>query len=81
MFVNGREIFKFEADNKNVDFPTQLCLESIPNGFSATEFREVFLNGNKCDFTVDYNSIDKSDILSINKYLMIKNNIKYFQLN
>ena len=28
------------------------------------------------DFPVDYNSVDKSDILNIHKYLMIKNNIK-----
>ena len=28
------------------------------------------------NFSVDYNSIDKSDILNIRKYLMIKNNIK-----
>ena len=29
-----------------------------------------------CDLSVDYNSIDKSDILHIHKYLMTKNNIK-----
>ena len=28
------------------------------------------------DFSVDYNSIDKSDILNIHKFLMTKNNIK-----
>ena len=28
------------------------------------------------DFSVDYNSIAKSDILDIYKYLMTKNNIK-----
>ena len=28
------------------------------------------------DFSVDYNSIDKSDILNIHKYLMTENNIK-----
>ena len=27
-------------------------------------------------FSVDYNSIDKSDILNIHKYLMTKNNMK-----
>ena len=76
LFVNGKEIFKFKADNKNVNFPTQFCLESICNGFSATESREVSLNGNMYDFSVDYNSIDKSDILNIHKYLMTKNNTK-----
>ena len=36
----------------------------------------VSLNRNMYDFSVDYNSIDKSDILNIHKYLMTKNNIK-----
>ena len=76
MFVNGKEIFKFKADNKNVNFPTQLCLESISNGFSATESREVSLDRNVYDFSFDYNSIDKFDMLNIHKYLMTKNNIK-----
>ena len=60
LFVNGKEIFKVKADIKNVNFPTQFCLGSISNGFSATESREVFLKGNAYDFSVDYNSIDKS---------------------
>ena len=76
LFVNGKEIFKFRAGNKNVNFPTQYILGSISTGFSAGESREVSLNGNIYDFSVDYNSIDKSDILNIHKYLMIKNNIK-----
>ena len=25
LFVNGKEIFKFKVDNKNVNFPTQFC--------------------------------------------------------
>ena len=75
MFVNGKEIFKLKAGNKNVNFLAQFCLGSISNGFSALGSREVFLNGNVYDFSVDYSSIDKSDILNIHKYLMIKNNI------
>ena len=42
-----------------------LSLENFPS-----------LNGNVYDFSVDYNSIDKSDILNIHKYLMTMNNIK-----
>ena len=41
LFVNRKETFKFKADNKNVNFPTQFCLGSISNEFSATESREV----------------------------------------
>ena len=64
-FVNGKEIFKFKADNKNVDFATQFFLGIISNGFSVVESRQVYLNGNVFDFSVDYNSIDKFEILNI----------------
>ena len=67
---------KFKADNKNINFPTQIFLGSIFNGFSATKSREISLNENVYDFSVDYNSIDKSDTLSIHKYLIIKSNMK-----
>ena len=60
LFVNGKKIFKFKVDNKNVNFPTQVCLGSISTDFSALESREVSLNGNVYDFSVDYNSFDKS---------------------
>ena len=60
LFVNRKEIFKFKANNKNVNFPTQFCLGSISNGFSAIESREVSLNWKAYDFSVDYNPIDRS---------------------
>ena len=41
-FANGKEIFKFKADNKSVNFPAQFCLGGISNGFSATESRDVY---------------------------------------
>ena len=75
-FVNRKEVFKFKAGNKNVNVPTQLCLRSISNAFSATESRKMSLNENVCDLSVNYNSIDKYEILNIHKYLMNKNNIK-----
>ena len=31
-FLNGKEIFKFKADNKNVNFPTQILVEYIRLG-------------------------------------------------
>ena len=61
LFVNGKEIFIFKDGNKNFNFATQFCLGSISNGFSATQSREVSLNGNVNDFSADCNSIDKSD--------------------
>ena len=37
---------------------------------------EKYGNGNVYDFSVNYNSYDKSDIFKIYKYLMNTNNIK-----
>ena len=76
LFVNVQEIFKFKANNKNVNFLTKFCLGSIIKWFGTAESRKAFLVGNVYDFSVDYNGIDKSDILNIHKYLMTKNNIK-----
>ena len=73
LFVNGKEIDKFKATNKNVNFPSQFCLGSISN-----KFEYVSLKGNVYDFSVDYVAIDKSNILNIHKYLMIKNSIQNF---
>ena len=72
LFVDGKEMFKFKANNKNVNFPTQLCLESISNAFVATNS----LKGNVYNFSIECNAIDGSDILNIHKYLMVKNNLK-----
>ena len=74
MFVNGKK-FKFKTDNKNVSFPSHFSLGNISNGFIDTESREVFLNEEVYDFSTDYNSIDKADILNIYKYLITENNI------
>ena len=60
-----------------VDFPTQFCLESISNKSNYSGSEEVFFKVNAYDFSVDYNSIDKSDILNVRKCLMVKNNLKW----
>ena len=71
-------MFKFTTDNKNVIFfLSQFFLRNISKRFSFTESREVFLNGNVYDFTVHYDSNDKSDVLNFHKHLMSKNNLKY----
>ena len=72
LFVNGKEIFKLKADNKNINFPAQFCLGSISNQFSTF----FSLNGNVYDFSVDYSSVDKPGILNIHKCLLAKNNAK-----
>ena len=60
LLVNGKEIFKFKANNKNINSPTQVCLGSISNRFWAIDSREVSLKGNVYDFSVDFDAIDKS---------------------
>ena len=51
---------------------TQFCLGSICNGYGATDSKEVSLKRNVYDSSVDYNPIDKSDILNILKYYVFK---------
>ena len=63
----------FKANNKNAHFPTQFCLGSKSNEFDPNYIKELSFKGNVYDFSVDYNAIDKFDILSIQKYLMVKN--------
>ena len=75
-FVHGKLICKFNAGNKNVNFPTQFHLGSLSNKFRAIDSREVSFKENVYDFSVDNNDIDKSNILSIRKYLLTKNNVK-----
>ena len=45
-------------------------------GFQFNFVLEVSLSKNAFDFSVDYTSVDESDILNIYKYLMTKNNKK-----
>ena len=59
-FVNGKEICKFKPDNKNFDFWIQFCLRTVSKEFHAIDSREVSLEGNLYDFSVDYNTIAKS---------------------
>ena len=75
LFINGKEIYKFKTSNKNVNLPTRFFLRSISNKLGAIDFKEVWLKENVFHFSVDYNTIDKSDILNIHKYLMIKNSL------
>ena len=75
LFVNGKEIYKFKASNKNNSFPSQFYLGNISNKFDRVDTEAVYFKGNVYDFSVDYDVIDKSGILNIHKYLMIKNGI------
>ena len=79
LFVNGKKMFKFKTDNKNVKFPTKFCLGSISNGLSPKKYLKmemcmIFQSITIID--IDKSDIDKSDILNIHKYLIAKNNTK-----
>ena len=43
LFVSAKEVFKFKADNKNINFSTQFFLGSISNGFNAAESITILL--------------------------------------
>ena len=75
LFVDGKEIYKFKACNKNNNFPAQNYLENISNEFDRVDTEKVSSEGNVYDFSFDYNAIDKSNISNIHKYLMIKNSV------
>ena len=51
--------------------PNNLCLENVFKDFSMSNMKKTGFN----DFSVDYNSIEVSDIQYIHKYFMKKNEI------
>ena len=53
-----------------------MCLGNISKDFAVNSMKKKRLNGNMYDFSIDYNSIDISDITNIHKYLMKKHDIK-----
>ena len=66
----GKKSLSLRPTIKILTFQLNFVSEAISNRCSATESREVSLNRKVFDFSVDYNSIDKSDILNIQKFLM-----------
>ena len=65
LLVNRKEIYTFQANNNNFNFPSQFCLGSKSNKFDAIDSREVSLKENVHDFSVDYIAIDKSETSNI----------------
>ena len=71
-----KKIFKFKVDNKNTYLPNEFCLGSISEKFDIAQSGEVSFKGSMSDFSVNCNGIDKSDILNIQKYLIVKRKYK-----
>ena len=73
LFVDGTEIHKFTAIDYEI-VPNNLYLENVSKDFSTSNIEKTGLNGGIYDLSVDYDSIDVSDIKDIHSYLM-KNGI------
>ena len=74
LFVNGTEIYKFNAkDSEIVACP--LCLGNISKDWSTDNMKKTGFNGYVHDFSVDYNATSVDDIKNIHRYLMKKNNM------
>ena len=76
LFVNGKKIYKSKSSNKNVNFLTEFCLGSISNQLNYVESEKVSFKGNVYDFSVDYDTVCKSDTLGTHNYLMVNDYIK-----
>ena len=74
LFVNGTEIYKFNANAPEI-VPNNLCLRNVSKDFSPSKMKKTGFNGHIDDFSVDYDEIDVDDILDIHKYLMRKTDI------
>ena len=79
LFVNGTEIYKFKAKDSEI-IATPLCLGNIPKDWSVDNIKKTGLNGYVYDFNVDYDAIAVDDIVDIDKNLMKKNNIVYYNV-
>ena len=66
----GKKSLSLRPTIKMLTFQLNFVSEAMSNRRSATESREVSLNRKAFDFSVDYSSIDISDILNIHKFLM-----------
>ena len=60
----------------NITNITNFCLGTISKNLTKDEQTEISLNDTVYDFSADYTSIEKVDILDIHQHLIIKNNIK-----
>ena len=74
LFVNGKEIHKFEAKDSEIVL-TLLCLGNISKDWSVDDLKRTGLNAYVYDFSVDYTNTAVDDILDIHNYLIKKNDI------
>ena len=75
LLVNSKETIKFKAKDSEI-VPYSLCLGNISKDWTDNNMKKkTGFNGYIYDFSTDYNTINKYDILDIHKYLMEKDNM------
>ena len=74
LFVDGKEIHKFQAKDSEI-VATTLCLGNISKDWLVDDLKNTGLNGYVYDYSADYDTIAVGDILGIDKYWMKKNEI------
>ena len=72
---NGKVIYNFRTDNKNLNCPTQFNLGSMFYKLRCAEIKELSFKKKCMIFSVHYNAINKSEILNIHKHLTVKSNV------
>ena len=71
LFVNGKEIIKFKANDSEI-VASRLCLGNISKDWSTDNMKKTGLNGYVYEFNVDYSDYSVYQIL-INLYHLLIN--------
>ena len=71
LFVNGVQIYKFKANDSEIN-TVPLCLGNVSKDLGADNAKSTRLY----DYDSDYDSADVTDSLNINEYLMVARNVK-----
>ena len=75
LFVNGVQIYKFKANDSEINI-VPLCLGNVSKDLGADNAKSTRLYRYGYDFSADYDSADVTDSLNINEYLMVARNVK-----
>ena len=73
--LNATKMYQYNAKNFEIK-PYPLYLGNISKYLTADNLKKTGLNGYVYDFSVDYNTIDTSNIINIHKCLMRKHDTK-----
>ena len=71
LHVIRAKIYGFRAKDSKITAHS-LCSGNISKDFASNNLKSTGLNRYAYDFSVDYDSIDVSDIINIHKYLKLR---------